>query len=416
MWCGAVAAGTPTATPTLNQPPSPPPPSLQLLEDPLNLALETKQKIENFRVHLPLIHAICNKGLKARHWAEMVGAVGIEIRPDEMRLGQLIKKLEECEVPDPVGRLVAISERASREFTIEKQLGKMKGDWEGLSLELAEYDRTGTYILKGGPVDEAQALLDDHIIKVQAMGTSPFAKPHMREIGPWESLLTRLQSILEEWLKCQGRWMYLQPIFGSEEIVRQIPTEGMAFRDMDAIWRGVMDRTVQDPLLTHVADMDGLLDSLTHANELLDVVEKGLNEFLETKKMAFPRFYFLSNDQLLEILSECKDPLKIQDFTQKIFEAVARFKFHANGDITGMVSVEEERIPWIEPVSPGKVGAVEAWLTKCEEVIYQTVHKMARDAIEDFPNKERSTWILQWPGQLVLNCGQVFWTKEVRGD
>jgi dynein heavy chain len=46
--------------------------------------------------------------------------------------------------------------------------------------------------------------------------------------------------MLDEWLTCQGKWLYLEPIFGAEEIMQQIPKEGNAFRSMDASWRRIM--------------------------------------------------------------------------------------------------------------------------------------------------------------------------------
>ena len=64
-------------------------------------------------------------------------------------------------------------------------------------------DLAGTYILRGGPLDEAQTLLDDHIIKSRAMSASPFAKPIAADILPWVARLTRLNAILEQWLTCQ---------------------------------------------------------------------------------------------------------------------------------------------------------------------------------------------------------------------
>ena len=48
-----------------------------------------------------------------------------------------------------------------------------------------------------------QVLLDDHLVKLQAMAASPFGKAFEGDIQPWSSLLKRLQDTLEQWLMCQ---------------------------------------------------------------------------------------------------------------------------------------------------------------------------------------------------------------------
>ena len=62
----------------------------------------------------------------------------------------------------------------------------------GIAFEVAPWKNTGGYILKGGSVDEAQMLLDDHAIKSQAMMSSPFAKPFHDQISMWSAKLNKM--------------------------------------------------------------------------------------------------------------------------------------------------------------------------------------------------------------------------------
>ncbi|OXB58806.1 hypothetical protein ASZ78_016004 [Callipepla squamata] len=373
------------------------------------VAESTKYKLEKFQQHLPVLSLACSRAMKDRHWQQISEIVGHEVRPNESTT--LVSVLE-LGLSEHIDQLEPIRVAASKEHSIEKSMEKMKSEWANVHFSLVKYRDTNNSILSA--VDDIQLLLDDHIIKTQTMCSSPYIKPMEAECRAWEAKLTLMQSIVDSWIKCQATWMYLEPIFSSEDITAQMPEEGRKFSTVDAYWKDIVAHVVKDTRVLVATERPMMLDRLHEANALLEEIQKGLNVYLEKKRLFFPRFFFLSNDELLEILSETKDPLRVQPHLKKCFEGIAQLEFTEDLEVLSMISSEGEIVPFIDKIYPTNAkGMVEKWLLQVEEMMLASVRQVLQDGIGAYVKAPRKAWVLRWPGQVVLCVSSIYWTEAV---
>ncbi|KAG5499406.1 hypothetical protein JIQ42_04223 [Leishmania sp. Namibia] len=386
--------------------------------EPMEVARQLRANIEQFKPLVPLLYAL-RSHLQAGHWRAIYQQCGIPREQQGFGPGgvdnndqRTLSEFVQLGMMDHLTAIESVASVAQKTYELESELMNMETEWKRLVFEMEPYQ--DTFKLKAN--DAMQLTLDEHILKTQSM----LGKPTVRQtpalqarVSQWFEQLNNTQTTMDEWFRCQSTWSYLEPIFVSADISRSLPAEKRLFVEIDETWHAVMARTRATPqILTRCQD-DNLYKTLSSANASLEEILRKLQQFLETKRMAFPRFYFISNEELLQILSDSRDPYLVQPYLCKCFEGIKTLTFADHHDMVGMESAEGERVRFVRPVNPSDHhNQVELWLQAVENVMKATVRDQLRQAIGDYTQRKRTEFIRAWPGQVVIAVCSFFWTME----
>ena len=208
----------------------------------VNIANQIKVSVGEFLPLVPLVQGLRNKGIRPRHLETLSTNIGQDVIIDNKFT---LKKAMKMGLEGYADAIAKMGETAGKEYQIEVALNEMELAWSEIDLDLLPYKNTGTHVLKG--YDELTAILDEQITMAQAMMFSPFKAAFEERITKWNDTLSLVSDVLEGWMEVQRSWLYLQPIFDSDDIMKQLPTEGKRFSTVDKNWRQTMVAALRKP-------------------------------------------------------------------------------------------------------------------------------------------------------------------------
>lgn len=144
-----------------------------------------------------------------------------------------------------------------------------------------------------------------------------------------------------------------------------MPREKQKFEQVDKHWKVTLEFFTKQKNMWQNIEGEKYKTEFENSNKLLDEIQKSLSEYLETKRRFFPRFYFLSDEELLQILAQTKDPETVQRHINKCFEGIGQLEMKG-GIVSGMISMEKEKVMFSKKVDVNegeKKGNVERWLS-----------------------------------------------------
>ncbi|XP_076363131.1 dynein heavy chain at 89D isoform X2 [Tachypleus tridentatus] len=384
---------------------------------PMGRILE--EKLREFRNTIPLYVDLKHEAVRPRHWKQLMDKTGMkfDMHPENFTLGNLFA-MELHRFSETIEEIVG---SASKELNIEKGVQEVQKTWDSMKFEIVKYMK-GTkergFILSA--VDDVLQALDDNGMNLQSMSASRFVGPFLKVVQEWERALSHISEVLEVWMVVQRKWMYLESIFIGGDISSQLPNEAKKFDRIDEKFRNIMQGTAKKPNIKESCHIPFRLEELQKLNQNLDLCQKSLNDYLDSKRNAFPRFFFISDEELLSILGSSHYTC-VQEHMIKMFDNVASLKFEqekmTNGDeditATAMISSEGEVMSFRRPVPV--VGRVEEWMIGVLQEMRATNRFITKTAIYEYgkTDKQRTSWMLDFQGMVCLAANQVWWTAEV---
>ena len=239
---------------------------------------------------------------------------------------------------------------------------------------------------------------------LSSLKESPFYKAFAVVGDALEVKMSTLDKVLGTLNSIQRKWVYLEPIFGRGAL----PAEEARFRRVDEDFSDCMSLVNSDPKLFNLADNGihpNLVDKLRTMLDQLERCQKALAEFLEAKRSAMPRFYFIGDDDLLEILGQAKNPAVIQSHLKKLFQGINKVQMNENNTlITAMVSSANEVVELETPVKINE--RVEEWLESLACEMRETLAKLLSKCL----SSKEFDW--KYPSQILCLAQQVNFTDE----
>lgn len=342
---------------------------------------EIQNLIKSYLKNFSYINDLKSDAMKKHHWKQLLDLVGFEdLIVESLKVGDVFNL--NFQLNETIIKSILV--QANNEQTIEDNLLLIKKEWSTITFEMFNYENKCRLIKNW---DKLFDQCDSDLNTLASMKNSAYYSNFEQKIISLEDQLNRLFILLDTWIDVQRQWVYLDGVFGNKnnDMKNLLPVESTRFTNITYEFFGILKKAnkynlVLDVLL--ISDIQPVMDKFL---ESLVKVRKSLTDYLEKQRELFPRFYFVGNEDLLEIIGSAIDINRINKHFKKMFSGITSVDYqNESSTIVAINSEQEEKLQLSTPVSLIKYPRLNEWLRELELEIKFTLSKSVKNCLKDF--------------------------------
>ncbi|XP_029699181.1 cytoplasmic dynein 2 heavy chain 1 isoform X3 [Takifugu rubripes] len=380
---------------------------LRKLEQPTTMSVKLQAEVDKYKCMLPVLKYVQGEHLSQEHWLNMFRLLGLPrgTTLEKLTFGDLLSVAST--IGEKALELKDLNTRAQEEVTIREALRELELWGAAATFNLTEYtDSNKCRLLLIKDWRDIVNQVGDNRCLLQSLKDSPYYHTFRDKVRLWEVRLSDLDEYLLNLNSIQRRWVYLEPIFGRGAL----PREEARFKRVDEDFRSIISDIQRDNRVLSLSTRAGIRIALVNILDQLQRCQKCLNEFLEEKRSAFPRFYFIGDDDLLEILGQATNPHVIQLHLKKLFGGIHSVVFDEQCQhILAMCSLEGEIVPLKQSVQISSL--VEEWLSQLSAQMKDTLKQLLYECVS--AGKKGEVDPSSYPLQILCLAEQIQFTEDV---
>lgn len=388
-------------------------------DEPNVILIELGNKLDDIVPFIEPLIQLSSSNMQLLHWYELFENCG---QPNAYYSHIKIEDLRSLGILKEFDKIAQITTTSRGESELEIQFKELLLHWQGVTLPLIGL-QTDEYLVIGSLKDTFNDIADTQIT-LYNMLHSRFVQGFRENVLQLSNNLERCSLILETWQNFQIDFLIIYPIFTNNELKGLLPQQTSKFQMVKRRWVSLIKHTREDTNLFKVCSFPQLYEMLSENNKTLEAILSSLVKFIDTKRDLVPRLYFLSNDEVLSLIST-NDFSIFSSILTNIFMNIYNFDARKNDlsneisitqnfsrmRIYGLVTEDGDSFSFNEYVSC--LGNLEEWLPKLYDEIKSSVKSNLADSLAKYQSGNMNDWVLAFNTFIVILTLQISFCRDI---